>query len=164
MAAGTELDALNSTRYLYLREIAEPRDNSLRVVVQEAVVNPGGISRSHPDLPELAKMLESASPIESTETCRTFELTWRHYVAYLVTENCVGSCGRDDDEIYTGKLFRVYTKSHFLEHLARDTGGHTEPILHFKLICLNHLIDVAAYVAPEFKQAGPESKTPTLIH
>src|SRR5437588_13097630 len=54
-------------------------------------------------------------------------------VAYLVTEECVGSCGRDDDEIYTGKLFRVYTKSHFLEHLLRDTGGHTESILHFKL-------------------------------
>jgi hypothetical protein len=84
-------------------------------------------------------------------------------VAYLVTEECVGSCGRDDGEIYTGNLFRVYTKSHFLEHLARDTGGHTEPILHFKLICQNHLVDVAAYVAPEFKKAGPESKTSTLI-
>ena len=59
-----------------------------------------------------------------------------------VTEECVGSCGSHDDEIFRGKLFRVYTKSHFLEHLARDTGGHTETILHYKLTCLNHLIDV----------------------
>jgi hypothetical protein len=69
----------------------------------------------------------------------------------LVTEECVGSCGLYDDEVFTGRLFRVYTKSHFLEHLARDTGGHTEEILHYKLTCLNHLIDVAAYGPPEVK-------------
>jgi hypothetical protein len=149
MALRTELDSLNSAKYLFLRELTEPRDNSLRLVVQEAVVNPIGIVRPHPELPELNEILRGASPIESTEDCRTFELTWERYVAYLVTEECVGSCGRDEDEIYSGKLFRVYTESHFLEHLARDTGGHTDPILHFKLICLNHLIDVAAYAAPE---------------
>ena len=71
-----------------------------------------------------------------------------------VTEECVGSCGSHDDEIFRGKLFRVYTKSHFLEHLARDTGGHTETILHYKLTCLNHLIDVAAYAPPEVRQVG----------
>src|SRR5215470_8847586 len=156
MVAGKTLDSLNSAKYLYLRELSEPRENSLRLIVQEAVVNPGGIVHSRPELPELEEIFNDASPIESTETCRTFELTWRFYVAYLVTEECVGSCGSDGDEIYTGTLFRVYTKSHFLDHLARDTGGHTEPILHFKLTCLNHLIDVAAYAAPEFKQVGPD--------
>jgi hypothetical protein len=164
MANELELDSLNSTKYLYLRELSEPRDNSLRLVVQEAVANPAGVIRSsHPDPSELEEILNGASPIESTDACRTFELTWMRYVAYLVTEECVGSCGKDDDEIFTGKLFRVYTKSHFLEHLARDTGGHTEEILHYKLTCLNHLIDVAAYTPPEVKQVGPLSSTPTRI-
>jgi hypothetical protein len=57
----------------------------------------------------------------------------------------------------TGKLFRVYTKSHFLEHLVRDTGGHTDKVLHYKVTCLNHLIDVAAYTPPEIKQLGSAS-------
>ena len=153
MADRLELDHLNSAKYLYLRELSEPQDNALRLVVQEAVVNPAGSVRSsHPELPELEKILGGSSPIESTEACRTFELTWKRYVAYLVTEECVGSCGQDADEIYTGKLFRVYTKSHFLEHLSRDTGGHTQAILHYKLTCLNHLIDVAAYAPPDVKQ------------
>jgi hypothetical protein len=147
-----ELEALNSAKYLYLRELSEPRDNSLRLVVQEAIVNPDGPVRLNPELPELEKLLSSASPIESTETCRTFELAWNYYVAYFVTEECVGSCGKYGDESFTGTLFRVYTKSHFLEHLERDTGGHTKEILHFKLTCLNHLIDVAAYAFPETKQ------------
>jgi hypothetical protein len=154
------LDSLNSAKYLYLRELSEPRDNSLRLVVQVAVVNPVGSVRSFlPKLPELEQILKGASPIESTDTCQTFELTWKHYVAYLVTEESVGSCGQDDDEVFTGKLFRVYTKSHFLEHLARDTGGHTEKILHYKLTCLNHLIDVAAYVPPEVTQVESVSST-----
>ena len=136
MAAKPELDFLGSAKFLYLRELTEPRDNSLRLVVQEAVVNPRGLIRPHPELPELAELSRGASPIESTDICRTFELTWKHCVAYLVTEECVGSCGQYDDEVFTGKLFRVYTKSHFLEHLARDTGGHTEEILHYKLTCL----------------------------
>ena len=163
MTTRPELGSLDSAKYLYLRELSEPRDNSLRLVVQEAVVNPSGLVQSHPDLPELEEILKGGSPIESTGDCRSFELTWKHYVAYLVTEECVGSSGRYDDEVFSGKLFRVYTKSHFLEHLARDTGGHTETIVHYKLTCLNHLIDVAAYTAPEVKQVAPVLSTPPLI-
>jgi len=163
MASRLELNCLDSAKYLYLRELSEPRDNSLRLVVQEAIVIPDGLVHPHPELPELDEILRGSLPIESTEACRTFELTWERYVAYLVTEECVGSCGRDDDEIYTGKLFRVYTQSHFLEHLSRDTGGHTESILHFKLTCLNHLVDVAAFAPPDVKQIGQDSSISTRI-
>jgi hypothetical protein len=152
------IDSLNSVKYLYLRELTEPRDNSLNLVVQEAIANPAGAGQPFSgELPELVELTRSASPIESTDACRTFQLTWKRYVAYLVTEECVGSCGKYGDEIFTGELFRVYTKSHFLEHLAKDTGGHTEEVFHYKLTCLNHLIDVAAYGPPEVKQIGPIS-------
>ena len=152
MAPTKELDSLDSAQHLYLRELNEPRDNSLRLVVQEAVANRDGAVPSRPGLPTTKELWVGCSPIESTESCRTFELRWERCAAYLVTEECVGSCGQYDDEVFTGRLFRVYTKSHFLEHLARDTGGHTEGIVHYKLTCLNHLIDVAAYGPPEVKQ------------
>jgi hypothetical protein len=142
---------LDSARYLYLRELAEPKDNSLRLVVQEAVVNAEGVANS--ELPELDFMLKNAAPIESVEGCATFELTGNIYAAYLVTEELVSSNAKDgcDDECYTGKLLRVYSNSHFLDHLARDTGGHIEPLQHYKIVRLNHLIDVAAYVPPEVR-------------
>jgi hypothetical protein len=151
MSGGLELDSLNSVKYLYLRELSEPRDNSLRIIVDEAVDNRSAPSPVLPDLPELADILKDSWPIESTESCKSFELFWKHYVAYLVTDECAGSCGSYEDETYTGKLLRVYTRSHFLDHLARDTGGHFEPIRHFKLICLNHLIDVASVTPPEIR-------------
>ena len=56
-------------------------------------------------------------------------------------------------------LLRVYTKSHFLAFLSRDTGGHIEPILHYKLVCLNHLIDVASYSPPEVRLLGTASES-----
>ena len=115
MADGTELDALNSVKYLYLGRLTEPRDNSLSIVVQEGISNPPLQS-----LPESGSNVVHVSRIEHTEACRTFELTWGRYVAYLVTEEVVGSCPCAD-EVYTGNLFRTYTKSHLLDYLARNT-------------------------------------------
>jgi hypothetical protein len=62
----------------------------------------------------------------------------------MVTEELAGSNSVTgyDDESYTGSILRVYTKSHFLNHLARDTGGHTDPLQHYKLVWLDRLIDV----------------------
>lgn len=158
-----EIEQLNSVEYLYLRELLEPRDNSLKLIVEEAVDNRGGTGRSALlELPELAALRKDAWPIESVEGCRVFELYWQRYAAYLVTEELVGSNAEKgySDERYTGKILRVYTQSHFLDHVARDTGGHFEPLRHYKLICLNHLIDVVAYAPPEIQvhAAGSEAK------
>lgn len=139
---------LNTVDYVYLRELSEPRDNSLRILVEEATLN---ISRTaEPPLPELLHLFENAHPIESTTKCRVFELYWNRYAAYCVSEELVGSNahGGYEDESYTGKILRVYTRSHFLDHMLRDTGGHLAVVLHWKLVCLNHLIDVAAYDIP----------------
>jgi hypothetical protein len=151
---------LDSVQYLYFRELSEPRDNSLGLVVEEAMVNHSGVSRGTPGLlaPELASILKGASPIEPVEGCRIFEIYWKRYAAYLVTEELVGSNAANgyDDESYTGRVLRLYSKSHFLNHLTRDTGGHPDLLQHYKLICLNHLIDVAAYAPPEVRLVAPQ--------
>ncbi len=157
MSSIPEFDSLNSVKYLFLRQLSEPRDNSLRLVVEEAISNRLARARVPTDNPELDELFKGSWPIESVEGCKTFELTWDRYAAYLVTEELIGSVGRDDDETYTGRVLRVYTKSHFLDHLARDTGGHVEPLQHYKLICLNHLIDIGSYAPPDIRMIGAAS-------
>jgi len=154
------LERLNSVKYIYLRNLSEPQDNSLRLVVEEAVVNRSGIIR--PSLPELAELMRDSYPIESIEGCKTFELHWKRYASYLVTEELVGSnaAGGYEDEAFSGKILRAYSKSHFLDFLARDTGGHLESIQHYKLICLNHLIDIAAYAPPEIQVIEESAQLP----
>lgn len=161
MSEQTALDELNVVECLFLRHLSEPRDNSLRLVVQEAVVNQSvRVRREFPELPELTEILKDAWPIESIEGCKTFELFWESYAAYLVTNESVGTIapGGYGDEVFTGKHLRIYTKSHFLDHLARDTGP-LDPIQHYKLMCENHLIDVAAYGPPVIRViAAPPSE------
>jgi hypothetical protein len=151
LAEDEVISLLNQARYLFLRHISEPEDNSLRLVVEEAIADRSEtVSTPDPASP-FAELRKGAAPIKSAEGCRTFELHWGRYIAYLVTEEGVGSGGSYEDEVHTGNLLRVYTKSHFLDHLARDTGGHFEPILHYKLMCQNHFIDVASYSPPEVR-------------
>jgi hypothetical protein len=151
------ISLLNQAKYLLLRQISEPDENSLRLVVEESIADrTETVSTPDPTSP-FAEIRKGASPIKSVEGCRAFKLQWSRYIAYLVTEEGVGSGGSDQDEVYTGNLLRVYTKSHFLDHLSRDTGGHFEPILHYKLICQNHLIDVASYSSPEVRLLSTES-------
>ncbi|MGA2962855.1 MAG: hypothetical protein ABSD96_14350, partial [Candidatus Korobacteraceae bacterium] len=93
--------------------------------------------------------MKDAHPIEPMQGCKVFRLDWKNYIAYLVTEEMAGSCGpSNEDECYAGKVLRLYSKSHFLDHIARDTGCHLQPLRHYKLICLNHLIDVVSYFEP----------------
>jgi hypothetical protein len=88
MSYNPEFDSLNSVKYLFL---LEPRDNSLRLVVEEAIENRLAPTRVPSDNPELDEILKRSWPIEPVERCKTFELTWSRYAAYLVTANYGGS-------------------------------------------------------------------------
>ena len=58
-------------------------------------------------------------------------------------------------EEFEGRLFRIYTKSHFLDYVARGplaTKLAPGPFRHYGLFCCNHVIDVASSSEPVIKQ------------
>lgn len=76
MPESDAIGQLNSATYVDLREICEPNKrvfNSLRIIVEEAVVNEAAVVVS--DRPELANLLSGAHPIESVEGCKMFQLS-----------------------------------------------------------------------------------------
>lgn len=86
---------IDSASYLFLNRLFEPRDNSLTIILEEAISNkaktgakefPGGV------------VFEDCSPIEPTEDCRVFKLEWKNYISYCMTEEMIGSCGKYEDE------------------------------------------------------------------
>src|SRR5438105_2300001 len=101
-----KISLLDASEYLYLRKLSEPVDNSLIIVVEQAV---GGRAQSDTALlkesPGLAGLLKGARAIETMAGCMRFQLHWKRYVAYLVTEEAAGSCGKYTDEKYTGRFF-----------------------------------------------------------
>src|SRR4051794_4999877 len=107
MGSMTALEQLDSTKYLYLREISEPNKqtfNNLCVVVEEAAVNYG--ESVHDDKPELEAIFKDAHPIKSVAGCKRYRLFWKHYLAYLVTEELVGSNAPNGyaDEQFSGTV------------------------------------------------------------
>jgi len=96
-----DFDILNQAEYYYLRDISEPCDNSLRLVIEQATLNRGGKAADIPDeLPEVRALKSDTFPIEPIAGCKSFELVWDHYAAYLVTEELAGTGGSLDDEIF----------------------------------------------------------------
>jgi len=144
-------DEIDACKYLSLRELAEPQDNTLRVVVEEAKAD--GPAE---DWAILGHLVPGTRAIESDPSCRLFEVVWPSYVAYCVRNELYTSW--DESEAWEGRLFRVYTRSHFRDYVARDTCASDEypgPLRHWCLLCLNHLVDVVGSADPVLRRLRP---------
>jgi hypothetical protein len=145
-------DAINACKYLFLRECREPEENTLRVVVEEAKAD--GPPENIEVLP--GKVIRGTVAIESDPGCQLFELVWPSYVAYGVRNESFTSW--DDSEVFVGRHFRVYSKSHFRDYVARGTFATDEypgPLEHWCVVCLNHLVDVGGCAEPQLRRVRP---------
>jgi hypothetical protein len=146
------LDEIDDCRWIHLRELAEPGENALRLVVDEAhVAGPPVDIEVRP-----AKVLRGLERIESDPSCRVFELVWPTYVCYAVRNESF--CTQNADETWEGRLFRRYSKSHFLEFVARTTiatAAFPRPLQHWGVACLDHVIDVVSASAPHVRRMEP---------
>lgn len=142
---------INDCQYLFLREISEPVDNALRLAVEEALASPETVS-----LDIAGTEIVGAHPVESNSDCRLFELLWDSYIAYSVRNESFAA--RRDDEICSGRLFRIYAKSYFLEFVSHATFASAEypgPFRHYQVACEDHVIDIVSTNGPRIRQLRP---------
>lgn len=144
-----------NSKSLFLRNIAEPHENGLRLLLEEAS------PRSGPTESRLIGGVEITGlrAIESDERSRLFELRWDQYIAYNVTNESYAAA--DKDSLYEGKLIRVYSKSPFLEFIRKATFATEEycgPLLHVCVCAENHIVDVVATKLPVVTQMKPDTE------
>jgi hypothetical protein len=140
-------DEIDSCKYIGLRELGEPAPHSLRLVIEEEKAV--GLPQDIEVLP--GKVLTGLRVIESDGTCRAFELVWPTYVAYSVRNESY--CIRDDAEHCEGRLFCLYSKSHFLDYVARATVGlYSGTLRHWGIICGDHVVDVVSTDEPQCRR------------
>ena len=142
---------INACEYLYLRELSEPKELSLRVVIDEAKVeaaptsiNIGGI------------VLSDVRAIKANPANFSFELVWPTYILYSVRNESFAY--PDKAEKWEGRLFCTYSKSHFLEYAKSGTiatDEYPEPFQHLGINCLNHVIDVISHKQAILKILSP---------
>jgi len=142
---------IDSCKYLFLREISEPQENRIRLLVEEAGAIGEKVSLNLP-----GTVITDWRPIEATADSRLFELVWNFYVAYSVRNESF--VARDGSETFSGRLFNVYSRSHFLDYVSTATFArkeHPGPLHHFGVNCLNHIIDVISTEPPKIRQLRP---------
>ena len=135
---------LNDCEYLLAHSIREIEELTLELVVTEA----------KPQAPILAPQAEGpveallvgGRPIESDSTCRYFKLIFdrTNMVSYTVLNESYGAYPEAPEE-FTGKLFRVFSRSHLLDFTKRTTYASDEypgVLQHYEVACLNHVVDV----------------------
>jgi hypothetical protein len=143
---------IDSCTYLSLADIGEPEENSLRLVVDEA------LALEREETLEINGVSLTGRPIEVTDESRRFEVLWDTYITYAVHNESY--CHWDDTEEWVGERLRVYSKSKFLEFIAVATFATDEypgPFKHYQLICGNHVIDVVSEQAPVVKRLAPNN-------
>jgi hypothetical protein len=73
----------------------------------------------------------------------------------------------DGDEQYTGNRFRLYSKSHFKDYVARASFACAEypgPTQHVEVVCENHIINVIAAMAPVVQRLSSRPPSRELTH
>jgi hypothetical protein len=140
---------IDSCYTIFVREISEPEENVLRLVLQEAEASLETVSQKIG-----GTVIENLHPVEPTERSRTFDLRWKQYVAYGVRNESFASQPDTSEVAMSGRLLRVYSKSHFLDYVSRATFATKDypgPYTHICIFSENHVIDVISTQVPEIR-------------
>jgi hypothetical protein len=138
------IEQIESHRFLYLLELGEPRDNVLRLIISQAQER-----KTPEDVVIEGLTLTNSHELIADEACTAYEIIFQTYVAYSVVNESFASV--DDSEIFTGHLFRTYSKSRFLDYIGVATFASDDfpgKLTHYGVNCLNHFIDVVSSAEP----------------
>ena len=149
---GSPIQAIQSCRYLFLHSISESEEEPLRIVLHEVRVgeSPSEEVLAEEALPEVREILSKSRSIVHGPGCQVFELVWSRYIGYSV-ENESYATAEPIESVGEGQLLKVYTKSVYLEYLAKATFATAEypgPFKHWAIFCLDHIVNVAATEEP----------------
>lgn len=134
-------------RSFLVREICEPEENSLRVVIVETTTlpNPEPVS----DLPLLAR------PVVILDETPSLELLWPDYVAYAVENESYAALSASASPVTPSlPMLRRCTESAYLDYLARATfasEAYPGPLTHWIVITLRHVVNVVSVEAPRLR-------------
>ncbi|WP_170765304.1 hypothetical protein [Ruegeria lacuscaerulensis] len=164
MASEDYSTALNSCPYIFLVSHEEAPDTlDLRLVVHEARAE-AELSQIDTGNAEVDQILGHGFAVRCDPSYREFTITFENYVGFSIrNESYVNP---EPNEDYSKKL-RSYTTSTFLDFIASSTFAQQysdEPILHFAVVCSDHVVDVACTAPPAIEMNTiAESSRPTIV-
>ncbi|GGE03736.1 hypothetical protein GCM10011571_00800 [Marinithermofilum abyssi] len=143
-------DLMKWKGYISLHELMEPEENSLRVLIDRCVVG------NESEAIEVGERVMMGFPIEVDEGLPIIQLDFESYVSYNVINESFTVL--DEYEVFEGDVFRIYTKSRYLDFITLGTIAEDiyadQHFVHYQLVCLNHIIDIISYEEPKITELG----------
>jgi hypothetical protein len=146
-------DELSRCQHLFLDELLEPQTNILRILLIE-----GKPSRVAVPIEVAGQSLGEGFPVEVDTNSPKFELTWNSYVLYQVMNESFGQQETSKDGV-VGTSASIYRSSSLLDYVFRRSNASDEfpgKLLHFKIVCADHVVDVISRDRPECRRVGPK--------
>jgi hypothetical protein len=146
-------EELNNCEYLFLEELVEPETNTLRIRVIE-----GRASKVAVPIEVAGQSLGDGFPVKMDASSARFELTWNSYILYQVINESFGRREASEDGIL-GSSASVYRSSSLLDYVFRSSDASDEypgKLLHFRVVCSDHVIDVISTDRPGCRMTGPK--------
>ena len=137
------LEQVSSCKWLFLKDLVDGPENTLRILVQEARTQ-----ETVEDINVAGVKIRGVSPVEHDDSCRVFELSWGNYICYAVRNE---SYALPDGKEWTGQRVRRHEESTFLSYVTQDTFADKKypgPFSHIEIVCELHVIDVASTEEP----------------
>jgi len=135
------ISELNENKYLFLKEVGEPTDNSLRIVVNTATLSNVETSKA---------VIQGTREI--TPSNEGYEIVFERYVAYFVLNESYYSVYPGwEVESWKGGVFSVATSTAFLDYLEKNSCASKDwagEYKHYKINCQNHVINVVSANEP----------------
>ncbi|WP_342543774.1 hypothetical protein MHH33_12750 [Paenisporosarcina sp. FSL H8-0542] len=142
-------DLMKSKGYIYLNNLSEPEENSLCILIDRCKI---GNKSEDIDLGE--RLTEAYYPIEVDDGLPAIHLEFESYVSYSVINESFTVM--DDYEVFQGEIFKIYTKSRYLDFIKAGTIAEDifpeDKFVHYQVPCLNHIIDIISYEEPKITE------------
>jgi hypothetical protein len=143
-------DEINALKYLFLVNIQDLPANRLLIIIKAAT-----ISEKEEDLIIGDKNLGPVRRIESDGPGVEYELFFKTYGAYSIINESFSM--PQDNEEWIGRLFRIYSKSNYLDYVRNNTivdytYDYNKELKHYGINCQHHTIDIVTISEPVIKR------------
>ncbi len=140
---------------LFLVHLIQAGDNELVLFLHEARVNSEEIKELKFNEATAHEVTLKTNPIQSDESSKKYKVTFRDFLVYQTAEE--SSLAWSNDEVFTGKLFRIFSKSRYLDQVEShlSTAFYEECYgkkYHFEFPCLNYIVDVISAEEPSIEE------------
>ena len=138
---------LDSCRYIFLTKLESDDSFTLKIhIAEDRIQNVPSVTGTENN--NLDKILKKARPVKIRKNCNAFKIVFKDYNSFSVRNESYVVPENNEDP---SRRLRVNQHSNFLKFISDSTwlsSDDMKSLVHYTVICTDHIIDIAASSEP----------------